>query len=275
MPRATLHVLVDNQAMNPALGFEHGWSVLVGLEDGPRWLWDTGQTELFLANARALGLDLRDIAGLAVSHGHHDHAGGLPGLLAAGFTGPVVGHPAMLSRRYCRRDGSTYRSIGMGDGRLPLPPPGFSPEEDLRELAPGLVFLTGIARQPGAFAATDNFFLDTAGLVPDTVPDDACLVIAGEDGPAVLLGCCHSGLGNTLAQVRRRLGLTAVDTVIGGLHLGRAPESALAETRDALTAFGVRQLQAGHCTGAAALDWLDQNWRGQVLPTGSGLTLVL
>lgn len=275
MPRASLRILADNQSLDPALGFEHGWSVLLTLGNGGSWLWDTGQTGLFLDNARALGLDLAAVDGLALSHGHHDHAGGLPDLLAAGYAGPVVAHPALGTRRYCRRDGSTFRSIGVGDGRLPEALPGFVPEQDARDLAPGLAFVTGIARRPGAYSATENFFLDTAGRRPDMVPDDACLVIDGERGPIVLLGCCHAGLGNTLAHLRNRLGIASVDTVVGGLHLRRAPERALAETRDALAAFGVRRLFAGHCTGAEATDWLARHFAGQVAATGSGLRLDL
>lgn len=275
MSRTTLSILTDNRAADPTLGFEHGWSVLVDLGEGGRWLWDTGQTGLFLENARALGLDPLGCDGVALSHGHHDHAGGLPALLSAGFTGPLVGHPDMLSRRYSRRDGSTYRSIGMGDGRLPLPPSGFSPETDSRELAPGLTFVTGIVRRPGAFTATTDLFRDTAGQEPDPVPDDACLVIDGSRGPVLLLGCCHSGLGNTLAHLRARLGLTTVEAVIGGLHLAKAPDWALDETLAALAAYGVARVFPGHCTGEAGIARLERDFPGQTAITGAGTRLTL
>jgi len=273
VPRFTLSILTDNRSADPELGFEHGWSVLVDLGAQGRWLWDTGQTGLFLENARALGLDPTRCDGLALSHGHHDHAGGLPALLEAGFTGPIVGHPELLSRRYSRRDGLTYRSIGMGDGRISLPLPGYSPETDIRELAPGLTFVTGIVRRPGAFAATTDLFRDTAGQETDTVPDDACLVLDGEKGTVVLLGCCHSGLGNTLAHLRARLGITEIEAVIGGLHLGKAPDWALDETLASLAEYGVARLSPGHCTGEAGFDRLQQDFPGRTTITGAGMRL--
>lgn len=275
MAGGTLFLLTDNRAADPALDFEHGWSVLVDLGPGRRWLWDTGQTGLFLDNARRLGLAPQNADGVALSHGHYDHAGGLPALLAAGYHGPIVGHPDMFAIRYSRRDGFTFRSAGVGDGRLALPLAGFKPVDDVRELTPGLTFVTGIPRRPGAFSATANLFLDTAGQEPDPVPDDACLIIEGSHGPVLLLGCCHSGLGNTLAHLGQRLGLSAVETVIGGLHLTGAPDRAVAETLDSLAAWGVKRLLAGHCTGDAAVARLAREFPGQFVHTGAGMRVSL
>lgn len=275
MAGGTLHILADNRAADAGLDFEHGWSVLVDLGPGRRWLWDTGQTGLFLRNAKALGVSPEAVDGLALSHGHYDHAGGLPALLGAGYAGPIIAHPELFSIRYSRRDGTTYRSIGMGDGRLESPLRGFSPETDIRELAQGLTFVTTISRRPGAFEATAHLYRDTAGAIPDPVPDDACLVIEGSRGTVLLLGCCHSGLGNTLAHLRDRLGISAVEAVIGGLHLTGAPGTAVDETLAFLKKFGVRRLLPGHCTGQAAIDRLSREFPGQTAQTGAGMRVVV
>lgn len=272
---AVLRILVDNQSARDDLPFEHGWSVWVELGRDTAWLWDVGQTGLFAQNAKALGFDPTRAVGVTLSHGHHDHAGGLPTLLSLGYAGPVVGHPDVLARRYSRRGGTTFRSVGMGDGRLPDPLPGFVPETGVRVLAPGLTFVAGIPRRPGNFQATEHLFRDTAGQAPDAVPDDACLVIDGHKGPTVLLGCCHSGLANTLAHVRQVLGLNAISTVIGGLHLAGAPKEAVAETADALAAAGVLAVHPGHCTGQDALKALAGLFPGRIAPTGCGLSLAV
>lgn len=272
---AVLRILVDNLSVRADLPFEHGWSVWVELDRDAVWLWDVGQTGLFAQNAKALGLDPTRAVGVALSHGHHDHAGGLPTLLSLGYAGPVVGHPDILSRRYSRRGGTTFRSVGMGDGRLPDPLPGFVPETGVRVLAPGLTFVAGIPRRPGNFQATEHLFRDTAGQNPDPVPDDACLVIEGMNGPTVLLGCCHAGLANTLAHVRQALGLDKIATVIGGLHLAGAPEGAVAETADALAAAGVDAVHTGHCTSRDNLKDLARRFPGRVSPTGCGLRLTV
>lgn len=273
MTVASLHILADNRCVDSELSFEHGWSVWLDMGRGVGWLWDTGQTSLFLDNAACLGIDPATARGVALSHGHYDHVGGLRALCDKGFAGPIIGHGSIFSKRYSRRGEATYRAAGMDELWPEGAPAGLRPVGDVVELAPGLTFVTDIARRPGAFAATANLFLDTAGQVTDTVPDDACLVIDGQNGPLVLLGCCHSGLANTLHHLRKRLGLTQVATVVGGLHLGTAPQTALEETRDALDAFGVQRIFAGHCTGETATGWLREQCRGAVEASGGGLRI--
>ncbi len=273
MTVTSLLVLADNKAVDDRLGFEHGWSVWIDCAADGCFLWDTGQTGVFLDNARILGVDPTTVRAVALSHGHHDHAGGLPTLLNAGYRGPVIGHPDILLRRYSRRGETTFRSIGMGDGRLADGIPGFLPVQDTVELAEGLTFVTSITRRPGSFTATDNLFRDTAGHVPDDIPDDAFLVIDAPDGPMVLLGCCHAGLPNTLAHAGARLGLSRIHTVAGGLHLGGAPREALAETVQSLSDWGVRRLLPGHCTGPAGLDFLREHFSGELLESGCGLCI--
>ncbi|HWR02420.1 MAG TPA: MBL fold metallo-hydrolase [Humidesulfovibrio sp.] len=248
MPRTTARVVVlcDNETSGPACACEWGLSLAVDLGDegnGGLWLWDTGQTELFVKNAAALGVDVSTARGLALSHGHYDHTGGLPALFAAGFTGTVHAHPSCAAKRYAKEKG---KPLHIGP---PSPLPPFLPAGPLTELAPGLTLLTDIPRAPGRFQAVQGFSLDQEGREPDHVPDDAFLVLETRQGPVAILGCCHSGLANSLACARERLGLRSFHAVLGGLHLFNAGEEAVRETAEALTRFGVRQLVAGHCTG--------------------------
>ena len=65
---------------------EHGFSCLVETTAG-NYLFDTGQGTGFVRNSSVLGLDLEDIEGIILSHGHYDHAGGL--IEALGIAAPV------------------------------------------------------------------------------------------------------------------------------------------------------------------------------------------
>ncbi len=238
-------VLCDNETSRPDCGCEWGLALAIDLgEEHGLWLWDTGQTGLFLDNARALGIDAANARGLALSHGHYDHTGGLQALLAAGFTGPIYGHAACPAERYGLSRSKPPKRIGP-----PAPLPALAPVDDTTELAPGLTLVTNIARQPGRFEAVQDFSYDPKGRNPDPVPDDAFLVLDGAQGAVVILGCCHSGLANSLDAARSRLGLGPIHAVLGGLHLFQAGPEPIAETADALLKHGVRTLVAGHCTG--------------------------
>lgn len=267
----TLYVLVDNTAHQPEMITEHGLSMAIQLSGG-LWLWDVGASGAFLQNARLMGVPVHEAKGLALSHGHWDHTGGLEPLRKAGFQGPVHAHPDALLTRYSIRPSKEVRDISWrgGDETASL-----QTIQQQAELDRGLVFHTAIPRQEGRFQAVEHFFLDPDGNKPDAVRDDACLLLAGAKGPAVILGCCHSGLANTLEALSQRSGLSRFASVVGGLHLMNAPESAVRETAEALAKFDVQQVHAGHCTGEDALEALQRLLPGQVHPLGGGRVLEL
>ena len=72
-----LTVLVDNNTYidqyylgDPAVCYD--------IEDGEtRLLLDTGYSDVYIRNAKALGIDLAQVSVIALSHGHNDHTRGL------------------------------------------------------------------------------------------------------------------------------------------------------------------------------------------------------
>ena len=95
---------------------EHGFSALVRVRRGDRTttlLFDTGVTpDGIVVNADRLGLDLGEIGGVVMSHGHFDHSGGLAGLAARRPGGlPMTIHPrAWTQRRINRPHGAPRRA---------------------------------------------------------------------------------------------------------------------------------------------------------------------
>ena len=77
MKRTRLVVLSDNRTNNKLLQTEHGLSVYLECPSG-KYLLDTGASDLFIRNAKVLGIDLADVDYCLISHGHNDHIGGLP-----------------------------------------------------------------------------------------------------------------------------------------------------------------------------------------------------
>lgn len=87
-------------------------------------------------------------------------------------------------------------------------------------------------------------------LVDDTVDDDQAIAIRTGDGTALVLGCCHAGLRNTIEHAESVIG-EEVRYVIGGTHLVALDDEEVHELADWLE--GKLELFAGtHCTGFQA-----------------------
>ncbi|WP_419779609.1 MBL fold metallo-hydrolase [Maridesulfovibrio sp.] len=260
-----ISVLCDNESLNDKLGCEWGLSMALELPGNGSWLWDCGASPLFLKNATEMGIKVEDAKGIALSHGHWDHTGGMDSLMEADFMGPVYAHPDFANKRYSRRDNGESR-----DASFPCEYPGTIIVRDEVELDDGLFMITEIPRREGLFEATEGLFLDPEMTQPDPVKDDAFLLLMTNSGPVVILGCCHSGLANSLYHLRELTGLDSIHALVGGLHLFRTDESEFENTAKVIEEFNVQKIAAGHCTGNDGLKFLNQRISCDVLPMGSG-----
>ena len=74
------------------------WGLSLYIEkNGRKILFDTGDQGNLLANASALGLDLKQVETLVLSHVHYDHTGGLRAVLRHRGRLPVYAHHAVFA----------------------------------------------------------------------------------------------------------------------------------------------------------------------------------
>ncbi len=249
-----LTCLTDNSVLthSPFWG-EHGLSFVVDSPDG-RVLFDTGASgTVFLHNLEAAGVAPESIQALVLSHGHHDHTGGLSALLERRPGLPIYAHPDVLRERFAQREGE-MRSIG-----IPIALEDLHRLADLRlraepqQVLPGIWTTGEIVQRPEPEGSSPHHFVRSdAGLEPDTYRDDLSLVVETASGLVLLCGCCHAGLLNTMAHVERVFGRPII-AVIGGTHLISADEDHLGRVRrKMLETESVRLICLNHCSGEAA-----------------------
>jgi 7,8-dihydropterin-6-yl-methyl-4-(beta-D-ribofuranosyl)aminobenzene 5'-phosphate synthase len=119
----------------------------------------------------------------------------------------------------------------------------------------------------------DPFFLDENCTQPDPLIDDQALLIETRRGWAVITGCGHSGLINTLNYAKEIIGNSRIVAVIGGLHLFRASAERIKATTENLRAFGVELIAPCHCTGFEATGALQNQFGSRVVALRAGLTV--
>jgi 7,8-dihydropterin-6-yl-methyl-4-(beta-D-ribofuranosyl)aminobenzene 5'-phosphate synthase len=111
MTEGRITVLVENTAGGRGTLAEHGLSFWIEI-DSRKILFDTGQSDILLHNAQILGIDLRTVDAVVLSHGHYDHVGGLRRILEIAPAVPVYLHPQALEAKYARRE-KNGQPIGM------------------------------------------------------------------------------------------------------------------------------------------------------------------
>lgn len=273
---AQLTLVVDNEA-GPGCIAEHGFALWIESGDA-RILLDTGQGLALAPNAQFLGLDLGRTNVLVLSHGHYDHTGAVSLVLDTAPGVHVYAHPGIAESRYSVL-ADQVRDIRMPRAALrslsALPPEQMHWTIGPTRLALNLGLSGPIARQTDFEDTGGPFFLDPEGTRPDRLTDDQAVWISTSKGLVICVGCCHSGLVNTIMQVRELSGQDRVYAIVGGLHLGAASPQRLESTVLALGDIQPTLLVPCHCTGAAATAYLRERLDCQVQSGYAGLRLSL
>ncbi len=274
-----LIVVVDNEA-GPGLVAEHGLGLWLE-HQGAGLLYDTGAGQALMPNLEALGLEPERLEGVVLSHGHYDHTGGLEALLRrrrqAGRDTPVWCHPAIFAP-HLKNDPAGPRHIGP-------PHPGQEPYQRLGadfhfiigqdQPRPGLTLLAPIPRRtPFEEPHPELVTIQDQRLLPDPFYDDLALVVEGKRGAVVITGCAHAGVINVLLAAEQAVGRRPV-MLVGGTHLGPAPEQQRQRALAELAARPELTVAAGHCTGPQVMKTMAELLGDRFIPLAAGLVLEL
>jgi 7,8-dihydropterin-6-yl-methyl-4-(beta-D-ribofuranosyl)aminobenzene 5'-phosphate synthase len=251
---------------------EWGLSMLIEA-DGVRVLFDTGMGSVAVHNAQLLGIDLATVDKIVISHGHHDHTGGLRDVLARmNKEVEVIAHPDIWTPKYSRSKRSEHfaglpfrRELleGLGAHFNLTPEPVYVTRR---------FFTTGEIPMLTDYEEIDTGLFDkkTGEMLPDELKDDMGMVIDADYGLVVISGCAHRGIVNTLRHAQKLAGKELIYAAIGGTHLLNASRDRLEKTAADLKGLGVQYLGVSHCTGFEASAYLAQEFGERFFLNNSG-----
>ena len=250
--------LVENTAVSNRFNTEHGLSLYI--ETGKyKLLCDLGASGLFLENAKKLGVNIKDIDFLVISHGHYDHGGGLREFLKHNKKAEVFVHHKAFNNYYSLRPDGSLKYIGL--------------EAELKEnrrlvftadrffIAEGIEVFSNVEGRALCSNANKTLLMEHENTtVEDIFLHEQNLVIREGECTTLFAGCSHRGIVNILNTF---IGLKgrSLNYVFGGFHLYN-PSLGQSEPKELINQVGeyLKNTGAvyytGHCTGEEAYNTL-------------------
>jgi 7,8-dihydropterin-6-yl-methyl-4-(beta-D-ribofuranosyl)aminobenzene 5'-phosphate synthase len=260
--------LCDNGVADIEYLGEWGLSLHLSLADAKDILFDTGDGRTCVPNANAAGINLGDVSSICLSHGHHDHTGGLLAVLEKirqvkphREVVDIYCHPAALEQQYVKHaETFFYRGIPFNLEELRRLGARFHCSAQPVWLDEDVVLSGEIPLRTDFESPSDICFLKTINdhYDPSPVLDDQALFVRTNVGLVVLSGCAHRGIINTLLHARELTGEERIHTVVGGTHLLNTPMYQQERTADMLLELNVEKIGVSHCTGLKPACYLAQ-----------------
>lgn len=243
-------------------------------------LFDGGPVDYAVErNGVRLGIDFGAIGAVMLSHGHWDHAGGIPRALGmigqanGGRAVPLYLHPGMFRPR------GAMQSDGGVLPMEPIPPPadwvllGAEPvvTDTSRTCLDNSFFISGEIPRVTAYekglAGQVCRPVDGAPWEPDPLlMDERFLAVhVRGKGLVVFSACSHAGIVNVMHHARALFPDVKLHAVMGGFHLSGPTEAIIPETIRDLGTFGLDLMIPAHCTGWRAVNALERAYGDKVV----------
>ncbi|HQU69522.1 MAG TPA: MBL fold metallo-hydrolase [Albidovulum sp.] len=271
----------------------HGLALIVRAWRGEQqhtMLFDAGPVDFAVEyNGSRLGADFGEIDAITLSHGHWDHAGGLPEAIRLirkdrpGGLLPIYLHPDMFRQRALPLSGGQLMPIREIPSPVELLRLGAEPHQTKKPVwaLDDMFYVSAeiprTTAYEGGFPGHMRRTLDGADWEDDPlIMDERFLAvnIAGK-GVVVFTACSHAGVVNVMNAAQSNFPDVPIHALMGGYHLSGANEKIIEQTVIDLGGFDIDLILPGHCTGWRATNALERSFGLKVVPMAVGMKISL
>jgi len=202
---------------------EWGFSAFIEAK-GLNILFDTGHTDVYIKNAKHLGVNLDSVDFVVLSHHHWDHTGGLR---FHNFTSKkkLLAHPETIAKLPKEESSKIHNEFDIRYSKIP------------NEFATDIYFLGEIPRK--------NDF-EEGKYKEDNMHNDTAIAIKTTKGAVIITGCSHAGICNICDYAKEITGQNLY-AVIGGFHLFDDNREVVDKTIEYFKHESVEHLMPMHC----------------------------
>ncbi|GFP76272.1 MBL fold metallo-hydrolase [Clostridium fungisolvens] len=260
-----ISILIENTKNNTKdLICERGLSIYIET-NGKRILFDTGKSGNFISNANNMGIDLKHIDAAILSHGHHDHGGGLLSFLQINNKSRVYAKRA-VDRDFYFRTMLFSSSIGINKKMFNEYLDRINYIDEFTEIIDNVYIITDIEKRHKIPKGNKYLFVkDGDRLINDKFEHELIMVIREKDDLTIFTGCSHNGTVNMIDAVRNRFPDLKIKAIVGGFHLVRFPlVNSLTPSEEEINLLlkkiqeeDIKEVYTGHCTGEKAFKKLE------------------
>lgn len=251
--------LIENTEGPSGCAYAHGLSFYVETKKH-RMLLDLGPSGETLQNAQILGIDLKKVDTVILSHGHYDHSGGILPFAGINDQALIYMQETAVGDYFSDRGKSAperYEYIGIDKDIAKLPQVRFLQGDN--QLDEELELFT-IKNRSHKLPSSNKRILVRKGdlLQCDDFVHEQFLVIRQGKTRILMSGCAHSGILSIMDAFCDKYGKEP-DLVISGFHLMKKAEFTgdeireIEEIAEELKKYSTRFITC-HCTGIPAFD---------------------
>lgn len=250
--------LIENKNGDCNLKGEFGLSMLIE-DDDISFVFDTGKTGEFVANGEKMGVDLKNIKHLVLSHSHFDHTGGVRTFVEKCSSDFTLHISKTFFQEKHRITDLIHEFLGNNFDENYIKNSGIKIHyihKDEYQISKNITLHTNFKSMNDFENPTRYYFRKIYDdYILDNMEDEIVVTANTKQGLLIICGCSHIGIANIVENIQKRTN-KKIYGIIGGLHLTKASDERMEKVLEYFKEKDIKFFGVSHCTGEKFIEKL-------------------